>query len=88
MKTNKLKEHILYYLLQLVVVGTGIIGITRIAGRTAQSLTLVITSMVYLLIALIHHYLNHDLTLKIVVEYLLIGVFGISAFLLVLNSVL
>lgn len=88
MKTNKLKEHILYYLLQLVVVSTGIIGITRIAGRTAQSITLVIATIVYFLIAVIHHYLNHDLTLKIVVEYLLIGIFGISAFLLVLNSFL
>lgn len=73
------KKHWLYYSILLVLEGIGLILLSLSAYDKPLQLTIVmIMTIVYVLSAIIHHYLTHDVHTKIVVEYLLMGALGIS----------
>jgi intracellular septation protein A len=43
-----------------------------------QGVIVLLTVVFYVTLGIIHHLINHELTVKIMVEYILIGTLGIS----------
>lgn len=87
--SKEVEKHYMYYLL---LFGTILFCITALINssynRPLQMVIVVMTAFFYIALALIHHFIEHDLTAKIVVEYILIGALGIALFAFLLNGVL
>ncbi len=71
-----LKKHFPYYLSLIAILGVGVATLYFSSDRSFQMVVLTITIFFYVFWGIIHHYLNHDLTAKIVVEYVLMGALG------------
>ena len=77
MKKNLLK-HIRYYIALLIMQIIGFFVLLSVSGNHDLQIGIIITSTIgYVTWAILHQYLEHNLTSKIVVEYMLFGVFGI-----------
>lgn len=78
MKT--IREHLLYYLALLGILAFGLfLIIFSSPNRTLQMIFLIGLSICYVLVGIVHHLVNHDLVGRIVVEYILIAMLGITA---------
>ena len=76
----KKRTHLLYYIFLLGILFWGIFLIFMFnPKRDLQMVTLLLLSFIYVLAGIIHHLINHDLVLKIVVEYILIAALGVAA---------
>ena len=76
---EKFKKHITYYFFLLLILLSGLTLTFLAAPRLAlQTLIVFVTVVFYIILGISHHFINHDLTVKIMVEYVLIGLFGIS----------
>ena len=82
------KDHIHYYLFLIVVLVSGIFGITQTNVRQTQITIFALTDIAYILLGVLHHFAHHDLSMRIVLEYILIGALGFSIFLLFFQSFL
>jgi len=76
---KKFRKHLGYYISLLAVLSLGLILIflTR-PNIVLQGFVILLTVLFYVFWGILHHLINHELTLKIVVEYVLIGALGIS----------
>lgn len=76
---KKTDRHIGYYfsLISLLILGF-LLFIFASPNRQLQMLVFIITTIFYVSWGILHHKINHDLTVKIMVEYVLIGSFGIT----------
>ncbi len=76
---KKSNNYIGYYisLLGLLILGFLLVYFAS-PNKQLQMFVFTITTVFYVFWGILHHRINHDLTLKIVVEYILIGCFGIS----------
>lgn len=73
------KKHHLYFLIQLSVIIFGLSLVVYFSpNRDLQLLSVGVMSIMYALFGIIHHWINHDLVFKIMVEYVLIAVLGTS----------
>ena len=71
---ERLKEHIVYYISLFAVLTLGMfIALKMSYNKQTQLLVVVITTFFYVVLGIIHHKANHDLSTKIVIEYVLIG---------------
>lgn len=83
-----LKKHLFYYLSLLGIVFLGIFLVLQLSfDRKLQVLLIVITAFFYVFWGILHHFLDHDLNIKIVVEYILIGSLGMTIILFLLKTV-
>jgi hypothetical protein len=74
-----LKKHSLYYSLLGGILFCGFLLFLSFATNPqAQMMIVLLTSFFYVGFALFHHHLNHDLSAKVVVEYVLIATLGVS----------
>ena len=70
--------HLLHYLILTVILFLAVILFFIFSGnRQYQFYTAIITSIIYLIWGIVHHYLEGDLHPKIVVEYLLIALLAL-----------
>ena len=68
-----LRQHLFYYASMTALQLLGFFLVLDAAPRISlQMLLVVVTSIVYFLWAILHHYVHHDLHRKIVLEYMLI----------------
>lgn len=76
---RKLKKHIGYYLSLIAIFALGLF-LTLLAAPNIklQAAIIFLTVFFYVLWGILHHLINHELTLRIVVEYVLIGFLGIA----------
>lgn len=76
---EKIGKHLAYYISLTVVLTLGLILIflTR-PNIVSQALVILLTVIFYVVWGILHHLINHELSLRIVVEYILIGALGIS----------
>ena len=82
MKEN-LRKHIKYYAALLIMQILGFFVMLSLSGNKEFQIAVIIsTGIGYAVWAILHQYLEHSLTTKIVVEYVLFGTFGIIASLL------
>lgn len=84
----KLYKHSAYYISLIVILILGFLLASSNSNRGFQIGVTVATTFFYVVWGIIHHLLNHDLNAKIVIEYILIGAFGLTTifFLLSVNG--
>jgi hypothetical protein len=76
---QKLQKHFGYYLSLAAILLLGVVLILLTGPNLKlQSLVILLTVFFYILWGVLHHHINHELTAKIVVEYVLIGALGVS----------
>jgi hypothetical protein len=83
--TRRIKKHFWYYtgLGIAQIIGLYIVWITAYS-KQLQMLAVVMMTCFYVGWAIMHHILHHDLSVKIVIEYVLIGILGMSMTLLLI----
>ncbi len=87
MKTE-IRKHIGYYVAFSVVQLLGLALVLLSAGnRQTQQIAILGTTVFYFIFAIAHHYLNHDLNAKIVLEYALMGCVGLAFSLVTFNNI-
>lgn len=65
-----------------------ILGVTLILqasyDKSFQAVLVVFTSFIYALLGILHHYFEHNISVKIVIEYVLISTLGMAIILLLI----
>lgn len=76
---KKFKKHLGYYISLSTILLLGLV-LTFLATPNIQLQIIIIllTIFFYMVWGILHHLINHELTGKIMVEYVLIGTLGIS----------
>ncbi len=84
---KKTDRHIGYYfsLVSLLILGF-LLFLFASPNRQLQMLVFIITTIFYIGWGLLHHKINHDLTVRIMIEYVLIGSLGITIMLFLLKG--
>ncbi|HSX08925.1 MAG TPA: hypothetical protein VLF93_02120 [Candidatus Saccharimonadales bacterium] len=73
-----LQKHFWHYLVYFLIFGIGFLLVLSERGNgTIQALYLVLIGMAYFAWAMVHHYVHHELTSRIIIEYVLIVILGI-----------
>jgi hypothetical protein len=76
---KKLQQHLGYYLSLSAILLLGLVLVLLTSPNIAsQSLIISATVFFYILWGVLHHLINHELSLRIVIEYVLIGALGLS----------
>jgi hypothetical protein len=76
---KKLKTHLAYYISLLTILCLGLfLVILTSPNIIQQSLVILMTVFFYVLWGVVHHLINHELTARIVIEYVLIGGIGVA----------
>lgn len=73
---DKFKKHIWYYTTLILVLCSGFSLLFFGFDKQFQVIIFVSIISFYIVWTIMHHYLHHVLTMKIVLEYVLIGVLG------------
>jgi hypothetical protein len=83
---ERIKKHIAYHgvLIAVMLLGLFLLVATAYDPRL-QTAVVVMTTFFYVVWALLHHYRQHDLTPQIVIEYVLIGILGITVVFLLIQ---
>jgi lipopolysaccharide export LptBFGC system permease protein LptF len=77
--SKKINEHVLYYISLVIIFALGSLLISSVApNKLLQLLIFILIAVFYVIWGILHHLINHEITSKIVVEYILIGVLGIA----------
>ena len=77
--SKKINEHILYYISLIIIFTLGIVLMfSATPNKQLQMLIFVIMAFFYVIWGVLHHLINHELSSKIVVEYILIGTLGVA----------
>lgn len=73
-----ISSHVHYYLVFGFLQIIGFLSLLALSGhKDIQMVVIVVSSIAYMSWAILHHYLDHSLTGKIVLEYVVFGLFGI-----------
>lgn len=85
---KRISEHAVYYIFLVGILGLGFLLASSSSDKGFQIGVVVAITFFYVLWGILHHLMNHDLHAKIVVEYILIGIFGLTTiyFLLSVNG--
>ena len=85
---KRISEHAVYYISLVAILTLSFLLAYSSSDRSFQIGVIVATTFFYVLWGIMHHLINHDLHTKIVIEYILIGAFGLTIifFLLSVNS--
>ena len=86
---KKFKKHFGYYLSLSAILLLGIVLVVLTSPNIkTQGLVISLTVFFYVLWGILHHLMTHNLNIKIVIEYILIGAFGLTIifFLLSVNG--
>jgi hypothetical protein len=82
---GRIKLHLGYYISLIGILAFGFLLVSLLApNRGLQILLAAITTLLYVFWGIVHHLINHDLHAKIVVEYVLIGVLGLTMIIFIL----
>lgn len=80
-------EHTLYYVSLLGILILGLFLIIYFSPKRDLQMVIIFgMSFSYVLLGIIHHFINHDLVAKIVIEYVLIAAFGVAAVYFILKG--
>lgn len=80
------KKHIFYYIALIGFVSFCTILTLRLSfDKYIQSSIVVLMAFFYVIWGIFHHFVNHNLTRKIVIEYILIGAIGMTIILFLIK---
>lgn len=83
---TRLYKHSAYYISLVVILVLGFLLAYNSSDRSFQIGAVIVTTFFYVLWGIMHHLINHDLNTKIVVEYILIGAFGLTIIFFLLTA--
>lgn len=84
---NQIKKHTGYYFSLIIILALGIFLSLQTSGdRQLQMLIMVMTVFFYVLWGILHHLLEHDLSIKIMIEYVLMGSLAMSIILFLVRG--
>lgn len=75
---KRISEHSIYYIALIVMLSLSFLLAYSSSDRGFQIGVIVAVTFFYALWGIMHHLINHDLHTKIVIEYILIGAFGLA----------
>lgn len=75
---KEIKKHYLYYISLLLVFALGIFIALKSQSIQLQSLVTLLITLFYVTMGIVHHSGNHKLNIRIAIEYVLIGILGLS----------
>lgn len=76
---KKIMSHLAYYAVLLIIFGLGLWACFLAFPNVGLQAAIIFATIIsYMLWGMIHHKKNHQLTAKIMIEYILIGVLGLS----------
>jgi len=74
---DNIHKHFWHYIVYFLIFGTGLLAVLFATGKSDLQATLIVmTGFAYFLWAMVHHYVNHELHPRVVVEYILVVVLG------------
>lgn len=83
---RKKENHITYYISLILISLLIFILVSLASSKQLQMVIVVMGGIIYVGFGLLHHLINHDLTVKIVIEYVLIASFGLAAILFLMKG--
>ena len=87
MTKNNHISHLLYFMSQAVMLGVGLLLILSSSyDSQIQILAIFLTTFFYVFLGILHHGVHHNLTARIMVEYILFGALGLTCILLILRG--
>lgn len=81
-----MKNHLGYYLSLLLILSAGFVIAYNSSDKQFQLQVSVMTAFFYAFWGILHHAINHELSPKIVVEYVLMAALGITLVLFLLKG--
>lgn len=75
---EKIKKHAGYYFLLFAILSIGLFLTFSMQDKQSQMLVITFTAFLYVGWGILHHLLHHELTPKIVVEYVLMAALGLT----------
>ena len=76
---DNFSKHAGHYISLILILALGfLLTSMSSSNRQLQIEIVALTTLVYVSWGILHHLLNHDLNMKIVIEYVLIGSFGLA----------
>ena len=76
---QKMRAHLGYYTVFSLIAVFGFLLLAANAQHPETRMVVIITlALLYIIWGLLHHYVHHDISTKIVLEYVLVGALGIS----------
>lgn len=82
---KRISEHTFYYISLVAILSLSFLLAYSSTDRGFQIGVIIATTFFYVLWGILHHLMNHDLHAKIVIEYILIGAFGLAVIFFVLS---
>lgn len=84
---KKINEHVIYYMSLIAIFALGIFLMSlAMPNKQLQMLIFVIMAIFYVIWGVLHHFINHELSNKIVVEYILIATLGVAVMFFLLKG--
>jgi len=85
---SDIKEHGSHYLVLLLILAVGLVSFIFFQRfPQAQIMSVFLTAVFYVLWGVVHHYLEGDLHLRIILEYAAVGLLGFLVLFSVINRV-
>lgn len=84
---KRISEHAVYYASLITMLGLSFLLVYASSDRNFQIGVIASTTFFYVLWGILHHLMNHDLHTKIVIEYILIGIFGLTIIFFLLSTI-
>ncbi|MBI4096411.1 MAG: hypothetical protein HY425_01710 [Candidatus Levybacteria bacterium] len=82
-----ISQHVFYYTSLIIILSLSFVLAYSSSDKTFQIGVVIVTTFFYVLWGILHHLINHDLHAKIVIEYILIGVFGLALIFFLLSAI-
>lgn len=68
-----------YYISLIFILCLGLFFIILAApNKNLQLILVLLTTLFYILFGMIHHLINHDLSIRIMIQYIIIGALGVT----------
>lgn len=82
-----MKKHLGYYLSFLLILGGGIASVFLSQGdKQLEMEFVVLLSGAYVLWGILHHVIHHSVTVRLVIEYIVVASLGIAVIFFILNG--
>ena len=68
-----------YYISLIFILSLGLFFIILSSpNKNLQLILVLLTTFFYILFGVVHHLINHDLSIRVMVQYVIIGVLGVT----------
>lgn len=82
-----MRKHLGYYISFLLILGGGVTSVLLSQGdKQLQMEFVVLLAGAYVLWGILHHVIHHSVTLRLIIEYVVVAALGIAVVFFILNG--